>query len=105
LACVAPVRANDYQVRSPSLGLIDNGVFGRIYYDNRADRQKTSVAVAKPGHRALDGCLSPAMRSSLKVFSVARAIRPRRPLNFTAAGSKASDKPATPSAPFSELIA
>src|SRR6266540_1353043 len=69
------VRADDDQVRAPSLGLFDNGVLGRIYYDGRADRQKPKVAVAKPGYRPLDNCLSPMPRRSLDVFAIARRQR------------------------------
>src|SRR5215813_3032986 len=69
------VRADDDQVCAPTLGLLDNGVFGRIYYDGRTDRQNPDVAVAKPGYRALDDRLSPMPRRSLNVFAVARRQR------------------------------
>src|SRR5262245_21596351 len=66
------VRADDDQVRAPTFGFLDNGVFGRIYYGGRADRQKADVAFTKPGNRALDDCLSPTPRRSLNIFAVAR---------------------------------
>src|SRR5262245_17927805 len=69
------VRADYDQVRAPTLGLLDDGVFGRIYYDRRADRQNPNVAVAKPCYRALDNCLRPPSRRSLNVFAVARRQR------------------------------
>src|SRR5262249_3526871 len=69
------VRADDDQVRAPSLGLLDDGVLGRIYYDGRTDRQKPGVAIAKPGYSALDDCLSPMPRRSFNVFAVARRQR------------------------------
>src|SRR5215468_8861517 len=71
------VRADDDQIRAPTLGLFDDGVPVRIYYDNRADRQKPGVAVAKSVYRALDCCLSPMPRRSLNVFAVARRQRQR----------------------------
>src|SRR5262249_31825490 len=66
------VRADDDQVRAPSLGLLDNGVFGRIYYDCRADRQNPGITLAKSGYRPLGDCLRPMSRRSLKVLAVAR---------------------------------
>src|SRR6266511_901104 len=54
-----------------TLGLLDNGVFGRINYDSRDDRQKPGVAIAEPGFRALDNCLSAMQRRYLNIFAVA----------------------------------
>src|SRR5262245_18620567 len=66
------VRADYDQVRAPTLGLLDDGVFGRIYYDRRADRQNPNVAVAKSGYSPLGDCLRPMSRRALNILAVAR---------------------------------